>query len=196
MKRRNMRRRRPGFRHGALVLLGICVILSVGCESVFGPDAAEDTDDDETEIARIIITNNYDSDLDIYMDGEFQFTVLDEDSKKIRDVELNEHELEAKKTGTSTVVDSETIDVTAYQDYTWEITDPPDIQILNSYGIPLKIYLDGDYLFSMVDEETRWIMDLTFAKHFLKAAKVSDGREVASTTINVEENTNYSWTIQ
>jgi hypothetical protein len=196
MMRRNTSGLRPGFRNGVLILLGILIILSVGCESVFGPDAAEDTSDDETEIARIIITNNYDADLDIYMDGDFQFTVLDGKQKKIRGLTLDEHDLEATKTGTRTVVDEETIDVTDYQDYTWEIADPPDIQILNSYGIPLKIYMDGEYLFNMVDEETRWLMDVTFEKHFLKATKVSDDKEVASTTINVEENTNYSWTIQ
>ena len=180
---------------GILVLIGILVFALAGCESIFGPKSeTEDTSDDEE--ARIIVTNYSPKTLDIYMDGVFQFTLEDEDSDKIRNVTLDEHDLEAKLTGTSTVVDDETVDVTAYQDYTWNIDDAPDINVTNNYGVALKIYMDGNYQFDIADEEDRWIMNVSFGEHFLKALKASDDKEIASTTLVIEANKDYIWTIE
>jgi hypothetical protein len=181
---------------GVLVLIGILVFALAGCESLFGPSSDDDDDDDDDdEEARIIVTNNYEESLDIYMDGVFQFALPDEESDKIRNVTLDEHDLEAKLTGTSTVVDSETLDVTAYTDYAWTIDDAPDINVINSYGVTLRIFMDGNYQFDVVDEEDRWIMNVSFGEHFLKALKASDDKEVASTTLNIEANKDYTWTI-
>jgi hypothetical protein len=129
------------------------------------------------------------------MDGKFQFTVEDDDDKKIRDVELDEHDMEAKLAGTGTVVDDETIDVTSYADYSWIIDDAPDIVITNNYGTALKISMDGIYQFDLAYKESRWIMDVSKAEHFLKARRVDNDKEVASVTIDVDENKDYTWTI-
>ena len=181
---------------GTLLLIGFLVFALAGCESIFGPSSESSSSDSDDEEARIIVTNNYDETLDIYMDGVLQFTLADDESDKIRDVTLDEHELEAKLVGTSTVVDDETFDVTSYTDYAWTIDDAPDIDVINNYGVALKIFMDGNYQFEIVNEEDRWIMNVSFGEHFLKAVKASDDREVASTTLNIEYNKDYAWTIQ
>lgn len=180
---------------GLLIVTTILVLVLAGCESIFGPKSDTTTTSDD-EQARIIISNGYGETLNIYMGGTFQFAVADGDSKKIHNVSLDEHDLQAKRAGTATVVDETTIDVTAYQDYTWSIGDPPDINVTNKYGVSLKVTMDGTYLFDVADEENRWIMNVAFGEHFMKALKVSDGKEVASTTIDVEANKDYTWTIQ
>jgi hypothetical protein len=186
----------PLIRIGFLSLIGILVLFCAGCESIFGPKSEETSSTDDSEIARIIVYNNYNNgSLDIYMDGVFQFTLAEDDNAKIKDVTLDEHALVAKVTGTSTVVDDTTIDVTAYSDYTWTIDDPPDIKVTNSFGTPLKIYMDGEYKFDLENEEDRWLIDVSFGDHYLKALKASDNREVASTTIAVNGNEDYTWTI-
>ena len=183
-------------RIGFLSLVGILVLFCAGCESIFGPKSEESTSDDDSDIARIIVYNNYNNgSLDIYMDGAFQFTLAEDDDAKIKEVTLDEHDLEAKLPGTATVVDDTTIDVTSYTDYTWTIDDPPDIKITNNYGSTLKIYMDGEYKFDLENEEDRWIIDVSFGDHYLKATKASDGREVASTTIEVDGNEDYTWVI-
>jgi len=68
--------------------------------------------------------------------------------------------------------------------------------VTNTYGEALKIYMDGVYQFDLVHEENRWLIDVPFGERFLKANKVSDGAEVASITIDVNENRDYSWIIE
>lgn len=181
---------------GILIFVGILIFSSISCESIFGPSTEEEEEEEEDEEARIIVYNNYGESLNIYMDGSFQFLLEHEDDEKIRNVSLDEHELEAKNPSTNAVVDSEEIDVTDYVDYTWTIDDAPDINVTNNYGKTLKIYMDEIYQFDLVDEENRWIIDVAFGEHFLKAVKAADSKEVASTTIDVDENTDYTWVIE
>jgi predicted membrane-bound spermidine synthase len=193
------RRKKPGknFNAGVCITLSAVILIAclTSCESIFGPKTAESSDTTDTSEARIIVDNEYGQTLDIYMDGTLQFTLEDGNTKKIRDVSFDEHEMKAKLAGTSTVVDSQTIDVIAYQDYTYYIDDSPDIDVINQYGVTLKIYMDGNYQFDLQDEEDRWIMNVSMGEHYLKAVKASDNKEVSSTTIDVDENKDYSWTI-
>lgn len=193
-----MRDGRPGRgRPAILFLVGILILTLTGCESIFGPSSSDDdSEDDDDGEARIIIYNNYGTELAFYMDGVFQFLIAHGDSDKIRDVTLDDHDLEARLPGTSTVVETKEIDVTDYQDYTWTIDDPPDINVVNQYGVTLQIYMDGTYRFDVADEENRWLMSVSFGEHILRAVKVSDNREVASTTLDIDENTDYTWTIK
>jgi len=178
-------------------VIGLLCLPTISCSSLFGPDEDDDDgDDDDDDEARILIYNYYGENLDFYMDGSFQFTLSHDDDDKIRDVTLDEHFLEAKKQGTVTVVASTEIDVTSYTDYSWQIDDPPDINVINQYGLKLRIYMDENYLFDLVDEEDRWIVNVSFGEHFLKALRASDDKEVASTTIDVDENEDYAWTIE
>jgi hypothetical protein len=181
---------------GILFLAGILIIFWASCESIFGPKTEESTDT-TTDEARIVVTNNYGESLDIYMDGNFQFTLGNGNSKKIHNVSLDEHNMEGRMPSTGTVVDKETIDVSAYQDYTYTISPPPSIDVINKYGVTLKIYMDDNYKFDLMDEEDRWIMHVSKTTHYLKALKASDNKEVASTTIDIDQDKNkdYTWTI-
>ncbi|MBN1222285.1 MAG: hypothetical protein JXB23_03500 [Candidatus Aminicenantes bacterium] len=180
------------------IMLLVCLLVfsTICCDSIFGTDEADDTTTDEDEEARIIVTNNFGESLDIYMDGTFLFSLNHDDSETIDDVSLDEHTLEAKKLTTTTVVASAEIDVTNYIDYSWSIDDPPDINVTNQYGHTLKVYMDGNYQFDIVDEENRWIVDVSFGERFLKANRASDGKEVASITLDISENKDYTWTVE
>jgi predicted membrane-bound spermidine synthase len=105
-----------------------------------------------------------------------------------------EHTMEARTAG-GAVIDTTTIDVTQLTDYTYAL-DRPDINVVNSWGETLKIYMDGVYQFTIVDDENRWLIGVSLVSHFLKATRASDDSEVASITINVTQNKDYSWTIQ
>lgn len=196
MIRLQKRRKGPYLGIWLFLLLGVLAFSLVSCDSLFGPSEEEEEEEEEGEIARIIISNLYGEALDIYMDGTFQFLLENEDEEKIRDVSHEEHLLEAKRQGTNELVDSEEIDVVSDVDYSWTIDDHPDINVTNSYGETLKIYMDGNYQFDLVDEENRWIIDVAFGERFLKALRASDDKEIASTTIDIEKNQDYSWVIQ
>ncbi|MBN1222287.1 MAG: hypothetical protein JXB23_03510 [Candidatus Aminicenantes bacterium] len=133
--------------------------------------------------------------LDIYMDGVFQFSLNYKNSMEIDNVSFDTHELEAKKRGTEILLDSATIEVEEEIDYGWWIEDPADINVTNSFGETLKIYMDEIYQFDLVDEENRWIIDVSWGEHFLKALRISDGGQVASKTIDITDDLDYTWTI-
>ncbi|MDH7511481.1 MAG: hypothetical protein QHH14_00870 [Clostridiales bacterium] len=168
-------------------LIGILILPLVTCKSPTSPNGQGEAD--------IIVSNEYGETLDIYMDGSFKFSLRHKNSIEIDNVSLGEHELEAKIVGEETVVDSETISVEDKTKYTWTIEDPPDINVTNNFGTSLKIYMDGNYQFDLVDKENRWIIDVPYGERFLKAMRTSDEKEAASTTIKVDDNADYSWTI-
>ncbi len=173
---------------GIFILTGILVMTLIRCKSPTSPNGQGEAD--------IIVYSKYEETLDIYMDGNFLFSIGYKSSIEIDNVSLEEHELEAKKTNTDIVIDKETITVEEKADYSWTIDDPPDINVTNNFGKTLKIYMDSEYQFDLVDEENRWIIDVPYGERFLKATRASDGKEVASTTIHVDENKDYYWTIE
>jgi len=173
-----------------LALMAILAFSWFGCKSPTSPDGAGEAD--------IVITNDYEEGeaVDIYMDGEFKFSIGFKVTIEIDNVSLEEHMMEAKLNSTGVVVDSETIEVVEYTDYYWTVDDPPDIKVINQFGKALKITMDGDYQFDLANEESRWIIDVTYGERFLKAFRASDGQEIASITIHIEENTDYFWTVE
>lgn len=173
-----------------VLLIGVFSLLSSSCNSPESPDTEE-----PEAVATLTVTNDYGEILDVYLDGEFQFVLGDQESKVIEDISQATHRLEAKKVGTSEVVDWYDFEITEINDYTWVIDDPPDINVINSSGIKLKIFMDGVYQFDIADEENRWILDVSRAEHYLRADRVEDGTEYASTTINVIRNADYTWGI-
>jgi hypothetical protein len=184
----------------ALAAVVSLVLLLAGCESLFGPKTEEATE--ASEEARIICTNNYGQVLDIYMDGNLQFTLgtattgtAADNTKKIHNVSLDEHTLQGKLAGTGTAVDEQTIDVTSYTDHSYTISAPPSINVGNNYGVALKISMDNVFLFELAHGESRWIMNVSKTEHFLKATKASDGKEVASISLTTDDNKTYSWSI-
>lgn len=170
----------------SLLLSGLMIFVLSECKSSTSSSTGE---------ADIAVTNEYGEALNIYMDGVYQFLLEYKDTKEIDNVSLATHKLEARKVGTDAVVDSKEIDVEDKQDYTWTINGPPRIQVTNNYGETLSIYMDYTYQFDLRDKEDRWIYDVTFADHFLQAIRPSTGKEVASKTITVNEDTTYSWSV-
>ena len=174
-----------------LFVLGLAVLLALaGCK---GTTSTTTTDTTGT-VARILITNTYGQSLDIFMDSVFQMTVANGATATITNVALQTHSMEAKIAGTGNIIDTTSIDVTATTDYTYAI-DRPDINVTNGFGETLKVYMDDVYRFDLVDDENRWLINVTLASHFLKATRL-DGTEVASITLNVAQNKDYAWTIQ
>jgi TRAP-type mannitol/chloroaromatic compound transport system substrate-binding protein len=174
-----------------LCVLAVLAAVWVSCKSTTSTTSTTTT----TTVARILVTNTYGQTLDIYMDGTFQFTLTNKNGGTITNVSIATHTMEAKIGGTTTVIDTTTVDVTSLIDYTYTI-DRPDINVTNGWGETLKIYMDNVYQFTIVDQENRYIIQVTLQSHFLKATRASNDTEVASTTLNVTQNKKYSWTIQ
>lgn len=173
---------------GISILTGILVMTLIRCKSPTSPNGQGEAD--------IIVYSKFEETLDIYMDGKFLFSIEYKWSIEIDNVSLGEHELEAKERSTGVIVDTEVITVEEEIKYIWTIEDPPDINVTNQYEKTLQIYMDSEYQFDLVDEENRWIIDVPYGERFLKATRASDGKQVASTTIHVDENKDYSWTIE
>ena len=189
---RDTREKAKKFKSG-LLLAGIFVLLAVllpACKSSTDTDTDTDT---TTYQARIVVTNTYGQTLEIFMDGTSQFTLTNGNSDKIADVAIATHTMEARIPG-GALIDTTEIDVTQQTDYSYTI-DRPDINIVNSWGEALKIYLGDVYQFTLADDENRWLIGVPLASHFLKATRLSADSEVASITINVTQNKDYSWTI-
>jgi hypothetical protein len=173
-----------------LALMAILAFSWLGCKSPTSPGGGGEAD--------IVITNDYEEGIivDIYMDGEFKFSLDFKMTIEIDNVSLDEHTLEARVHATDAFIDSETIDVLEYTDYYWTVDDPPDIKVINQFDKSLQIFMDGVYQFDLARKEGRWIINVAYGERFLMAVGADDGREVASTTIRVKENTDYSWTIE
>lgn len=171
-----------------MTLIGILMFLQSGCKSPTSPDGKGEAD--------IIVYSLFEEILDVYMDGTFRFSIGYQNPIEIDNVSFGTHEIEAKKSGSDIVFASTTIEVTEKIDYTWQIEDPADINVVNSYGEALKIYMDEAYQFDLANEEGRWILDVPLGEHFLKALKVSDSMQVASILLDISENKDYVWTIK
>jgi|WetSurMetagenome_2_1015567.scaffolds.fasta_scaffold111348_3 hypothetical protein len=172
---------------GLAFLAAVLAFATSGCKSPTSPNGNGEAD--------ILVTNDFGSTVDIYMDGEFRFSITTKNTIEIDNVSLDEHLMEAKQAGTQTVIVSGTIDVVEKTDYAWTVDDPPDIDVINNYGKILQVYMDGTYRFDIGEEEDRWIMDVGFGERLLQAFDPSSGREVASTRIQVEDYKDYTWTI-
>lgn len=179
-------RGRPAFR--LLAGLAVLFFVSAACKSPTSPDGEGEAD--------VVVTNDYGEALDVSMDGEFRFTIGFKETREIDNVTEAVHLLEARLPGSSTLVASEEIEVENLSDYTWTIDNPPDINVTNQSGLGLRISLDGAVLFDLADEENRWIIDVPFGERFLRATRLSDGSQYASITIKVDDNTDYTWTIE
>lgn len=184
--------RNPFPRALLLLMIGMVFLSFMACKSAEDPNEDDTT---ATDIANIMVYNDYGETLDIYMNGNFQFTLQHDESEDVDDVALDEYTMQAKLAGTDQIVDEEKIDVSAYTTYTWTIDDPPDINIINNSGIDLMIYVNDQFTFNLVDEENRWIMNVAYGEYTIKAIKVSNDAEYSSITLEVDDNIDYSWTI-
>lgn len=164
------------------------MILSFSCKSPTSPNGDGEAD--------IIVYSKIEDSLEIYMDGKFRFSIRYKNSIEIDNVAMGIHEMKARNPKTGMVVNTETIYVTEKIDYTWTIEDPADINVTNKYGQSLKIYMDDAFVFNLANDENRWIIDVPLGEHFLRAVRISDGKQAASITMNITKNKDYFWTIE
>lgn len=172
---------------GILIWLGIIVLASISCKSPTSPE----------EILQVNITvrNECGVAVDIYMDGNFQFSVEYLSSNTIQNVPLGSHELEAKKKGTETVLSYLSVEIFENLNFVWTILSEASLHISNEYEETLSIYGDGDLLDEIDSPGTLIIQNIFYGEHSFEARRSSDSTVVASTTINFDENKAYFWTI-
>lgn len=70
------------------------------------------------------------------------------------------------------------------------------ITVSNQYGETLDIYMDEKLEFTLENEDEAVIEDVSLEEHNLEAKTEGTDDVVASTTITVEAEENYTWTIE
>ncbi len=173
---------------GMIVGLGIFMLASISCKNPAGPD-------NENLKANIIVINDCGVALDIYMDGNLQFSVEYQASKIIYSVSLELHELVAKIKGTETEIMSISVELYEAINYEWTVQSSATLSISNEYGETLSIYVDGNLQNDIDDQATIIFEHFPYGEHLLEALRTSDKVKVASTTVNIDENIEYLWTI-
>lgn len=169
---------------GLTLLLILCI---TACKTPVAPDDGE---------ADIIIQNRYGDSLNIYMNGSFLWILGDSQNVEIDNIAQGKYEFEARKIDDDMVVNTAEFNVTEKTDYVWEIGDPADINLVNSSGLALQIFMDGVYQFELLDGDSRMISDVPHGEHFLKAVRSDNSQDYASITIDIERDVDYTWTIQ
>lgn len=171
---------------GIITLLGIFLFVLISCKSPHDPEA---------EKATVYVYNEYGVALDIFMDGNFKFSVEFSDSDVIENVEPGLHVFEAKKIGTDEIIASDSMEIAAGGNYEWTIMSLASLKVTNEYGETLSIYANDTYLGDIDDQESQSVSNFPYGEYQLKALRTSDETEVASTTINIVEDKEYLWTI-
>ena len=173
---------------GIIICLGIIILASISCKSPAAPD-------DVTTESDITVINDCGVALDIYMDGNFQFSIEFEDQKTIRNLSLGLYEFEAKKKGTEIVIMSLSVEFLEANDYEWTIQSAANLQIRNDYGETLSIFVDGILLSDVDSSTTLIIQNILLGERLIEAKRPDDSAVVASITIDIYENKSYYWTI-
>ncbi|MFW6124338.1 MAG: hypothetical protein ACOC5G_03870 [Acidobacteriota bacterium] len=171
-----------------IVWVGILMVASLSCENPTSPDQ-------ESTYATITVGNVCGAALDIYMNGTFQFSVEYLESNVITNLSKGTYELEAKKKNTEMQVSSQTFEISQLFDYIWTVQSSAIITIKNDYGETLSIYTDGEYKDDLKDQNSMLLQNVPFGEHLLEAFKPTDETKVSSTTVNIDENITYTWTI-
>lgn len=171
---------------GIITLLSIFLFASISCKSPYDPEA---------EKINVYVYNECGVALDIFMDGNFQFSVEFSNSDVIENVTEGLHVFEAKKKGTDELITSDSIEITPGRNYEWRIRSLASLKVTNEYGETLSIYANDTYLGDIDDQESQSVSNFPYGEYQLKALRTSDDTQVASTTINIVEDIEYLWTI-
>jgi len=172
---------------GMAFWLGILLSALAGCKNSTTPD--------EPKEARIIVRNNCGISVDIYMDGVYLFYLEYKEYYYIEDVALGTHALVAKKMGTDTLLKSISTEVSEKQDYTWTISSTAIVKIINNYGETLSVYGDGTYQTDIDDGASASIQNIPYGEHLFEAKRPDESEVLASTSFEVLEDKEYTWTI-
>lgn len=183
----NLKNKRKLWAPGIIVLLGIFMCSMISCKS---PESADDIK------AQIFVSNECGLEIDVYLDGIYQFSLEFLYYEAIKNVSGGVYEIVTKKKGTEEVLSTNTVDVNANGDYWVTILSAASIKIINEYGEILNIYTNGSLQGELDDEESQVFTNVPYGEHVLEASKTSDNTLVASVTINVVEEKEYTWTIK
>jgi len=170
-----------------LMLLGIFLCSFTGCKSPEGPEDIN---------ANIFVSNECGLEIDVYMDGVYQFSLEFLYYEVIEDVSGGSYEIVAKKMDTDEVLASDTVNVTADGEYWVSILSAASINVINNFGETLNIYTNGSLQGELDDGENQVFTNVPYGDHNLEASKISDNSLVASTKITVTEEKEYTWTIK
>ena len=173
---------------GIIICLGIIILASISCKSPAGPD-------DVTTESDITVINDCGVALDIYMDGNFQFSIEFEDQKTIRNLSLGLYEFEAKKKGTEIVIMSLSVEFLEANDYEWTIQSAASLHMSNEYGETLSIFVDGNFVDDVDSPGVLILQYILLGEHLIEAKRPGDSAVAASITIDIYENKSYYWTI-
>jgi hypothetical protein len=169
------------------IFLGLFLFSTTGCKSPEGPEDIS---------ANIFISNECGLEIDVYMDGVYQFSLEFLYYEVIEDVSGGSYGIVAKKIDTDEVLASDTVNVTADGDYWVSILSAASINVINNYGETLNIYTNGSLQGELEDGENQVFTNVPYGDHNLEASKISDNSLVASTQISVTEEKEYTWTIK
>ncbi len=167
---------------GFLVLICVFLLGMGGCKK------------SEIPLAILNIDNECGLEVDIFLGGEFQFSIEYESTRSIEDLEDGTHYFEALRTGTGEFVAGEAIYVRINAIYTWSVLSSASIKIINNYGETLSIYGDELFVGDILDQDDGTIDNIPYGDRNLEA-KTSDDTVVATTTISVLFDNTYEWTI-
>jgi len=170
----------------ALAVLAVMLIAAWSCKTPTGPEEGE---------SDIMVVSHWEDTVDIFMDGEFKFSLDYKNSAEIDNVSRQNHLMEAKSQASGELVAQKTLEVTTRTDYSWTIEHRARINFAHSLNLTLKIFMDGVFLFDLVERENRWLIGVELGDHLLEAFRASDGAKVASITLKVTENKDYNWGI-
>ena len=171
---------------GTITWLGILLIALVGCK--------DNATTDEALQANIIVSNECGIPIDVFMNGDYQFSLDYWEFNTIMNVALTTHELLAKWKGIEKVVLTDSVEVGSLSEHVWTVRSLADIIISNEYGETLNIYGDGSLQLEINDGESEALESIPYGPHVMEARKL-DNTVVATITITIEENKEYTWTV-
>ena len=167
------------------VSLAVLLLAVIGCKN--------STTNEETQ-ANITVSNECGAALDVFMNGDYKFSLDYREYNTIQNVATVTHELVAKMKGTEILVLADTVEITSLTEYVWNILSSADLTIANQYGETLNIYGDGSLQGDIDDGQAETLGSIPYGEHVMEARKL-DNTVVGSVTILIEENKEYIWTI-
>jgi hypothetical protein len=173
---------------GTIIILGIFLFATTGCKSPENP---------QTEIiANIFVSNECGLALDIYSDGVYQFSLEFLHYDIIESVSSGVHEIVAKEKDTEEAFATQVVNITESKDHWVTFLYTASIKVVNEYGEALNIYTNGSLQGELGDGENQVFTNVPYGDHVIEASTVSDNTLVASVTISVVEEKEYTWTIK
>jgi len=185
MRLKNRGKWRP---FGIMALFGIFLMALIGCKNPEGPHVDSK--------ANIFVSNECGVAIDVFMDGNFQFSIEFMYYEVIQNVPQGVYDIVAKKKDTEDLVASDSVNVNTSGDYWVTILSPASLKVINEYGQTLDIYTNGNYQGELDDQESQVFTNIPYGEHILEAAKTVDNTLVESMILEVIENKEYTWTIK